>query len=74
MRKIIFIISLLNIFLFEQSSSACQVCFYGDPSQNTTMALKSAVFVLLGILICVMGLLVKFFISVAKKSKLTSSS
>jgi len=64
--------SLLGTFLFlmiAKTTQACSVCFYGDPTEKMNVALRQGIIVLLVVLIVVLGLFIKFFLSVAKRSK-----
>ena len=70
MKHVYFLINALVILLLsEQGVSACSVCFLGDSNKTVIFGLKSAIVVLLGGLLIVMAALVKFFISIARRSK-----
>ena len=62
----------LALLLIPRVGEACSVCFAGDPTQKASVALRNSVIFLLAVLLGVLALFAKFFISVAKRSKLTS--
>jgi len=74
MRKIITgTIFTVLVTMLTQWGEACSVCFYGDSSQKAVVALRNSVLLLLVVLLGVLAIFVKFFISVAKRSKISSN-
>jgi len=64
--------SAIVLLLLPKIGEACSVCFAGDPTQKASVALRNSVIFLLIVLLGVLALFTKFFISVAKRSELTS--
>ena len=50
-------------------SYACSVCFYGEPNNSANVALRMGVLTLFGILLGVLALFIKFFLSVRKRAQ-----
>ena len=69
MNKPLVLINFFGLFLLsEQPVSACSVCFAGtDP--NVIGGIKGAIIILLGVLLIVMAALIRFFVSIARRSK-----
>jgi len=63
-------LSFLNTLLTPSVSLACSVCFYGTSDDPMNFALKMGIVSLLLILIVIMGLFIKFFLSIRNRSKL----
>ena len=53
-----------------KTSEACSVCFFGDPTNQANVALQKGIITLLIILALVLGLFIKFFLSVGKRSQM----
>ena len=69
MKKIVTLVNLLSfILLIERSVWACSVCFAGT-DQNVIWGVKAAIIILLGALLVIMAALIKFFVSIARRSK-----
>lgn len=67
MKKVLF--NLTWILLVNSPwAQACSVCFFGDPTQQVNVALRWAIIVLLLILLGLMVLFIKFFISISQRS------
>ena len=62
---LVFIVALLSI---PQEAFACAVCFGGNDTA-ARVGLPLAVLTLLGILLCVLGGFIAFFISLQKRTK-----
>jgi len=60
---------LLFLLLTSKFSFACSVCFYGDPNQSSIIGIRLGILSLLIILLIVMGLFVKFFLNLKKRSQ-----
>ena len=58
---LLFLLSHLN------QAQACSACFYGSTNEAMNAALRLSVLCLLGILLVIMILFAKFFISIGKK-------
>ena len=48
---------------------ACSICFYGDPDEPANKALRYGIITLLAILLVVLGLFARFFISLGKRNR-----
>lgn len=59
------------LLLLPSVSEACSVCLGGDPESPQMVGLRWGILVLLGVLMVILGLLGKFFLSLRKRSKLT---
>jgi len=55
--------------MLAKTTQACSVCFYGDPTDKMNIALRQGIVALLIVLMVVLGLFIKFFLNVAKRSK-----
>ena len=59
--------------IISHTADACSVCFFGDPTEQANVALQKSILTLLGVLVVVLGAFVKFFLSVARRSKLADN-
>jgi len=67
----IFILFLSAVTLFvAETAQACSVCFFGDPTNQANIALRLSIVTLLAILVIILGLFIKFFYSIFKRSRL----
>jgi len=60
---------IISFLTFANEAIACSICFYGDPTEKMNVALRWGIVALLGALVVLMVLFIKFFISVSKRSK-----
>jgi hypothetical protein len=72
MKNALAVIFSVLLFGIPGVAHACSVCFYGDPTQKSNIALRWAVILLLGVLALLMVFFVKFFVSVGKRSRLSA--
>jgi heme/copper-type cytochrome/quinol oxidase subunit 2 len=59
---------LILFFTAASSLSACPVCF-GDKNDQMTAGMKSAIWVMLGITLCMLGIIGLFFIKLRQRLK-----
>jgi len=50
---------------------ACSICYFGSPEDPMNMSLRISILFMLLILVIVLGLFAKFFLSVRKRSKMS---
>ena len=75
MIKLFIVFLMTNIIAFIYSPAfACSVCFRGIANDPNMIGLRSAILFMLGILAIIASFLIKFFISIGKRSKLTNPS
>jgi len=63
-------VAITPILLYTPLVDACSVCFYGDPTQASNIALRLSIITLLCFLLVVLGLFIKFFINFRKRAAL----
>jgi len=66
-----FVYSLLTVLMtvVVQSAEACTICFNGYAPEEDIRALNGAIFLMVGVLICVLGSFIAFFMHLARKAK-----
>ncbi len=70
MRNLSLFLSTIMGFMSSSTVYACSVCFLNSPESQTTRALSLSIMTLLGCLVLIMGVFIKFLISFHHRAKL----
>jgi len=72
MRILSIFLSAITGFMSSSTVYACSVCFVNSPESQTTKALSLSIMTLLGFLVLIMSVFIKFLISFHHRAKLNN--